>query len=186
MPETIRFNDAIALAARILERTELPAEWRSLIVRDVHGRIRLAVDTDGTQRSELLAALERELQSLGAFAGHPALLLRASVFEPRALFEDPSILLFQMPGTDSSVRLLDRQVTGQDWQLKSSNARTTVPRMVFFGLKGGVGRSTALALVAFQLARAGMRVLALDLDLESPGLSGLMMPPDRLRRFRRS
>jgi hypothetical protein len=55
--------------------------------------------------------------------------------------------------------------------------------LVFFGLKGGVGRSTALAMLAYQLARAGKQVLLIDLDLESPGLSGLLLPPERLADF---
>lgn len=59
----------------------------------------------------------------------------------------------------------------------------SVPRLVFFGLKGGVGRSTALVMLAYQLARAGKQVLLIDLDLESPGLSGLLLPPDRLADF---
>jgi hypothetical protein len=84
------------------------------------------------------------------------------------------------------VKLLDRQVTGQDWLLNPRSATAegkTVPRIVFFGLKGGVGRSTALAILAFQLAKSGKQVLAIDLDLESPGLSGLLMPPERLSDF---
>lgn len=42
--------------------------------------------------------------------------------------------------------------------------------LTFFSFKGGVGRTTSLAVVAWQLARAGKRVVAIDLDLEAPGL----------------
>jgi len=41
--------------------------------------------------------------------------------------------------------------------------------VAFWGLKGGVGRSTALAYVAAQIGRR-RKVLAIDLDLDSPGL----------------
>ncbi|MBI5592256.1 MAG: AAA family ATPase [Deltaproteobacteria bacterium] len=58
-----------------------------------------------------------------------------------------------------------------------------MPRIVFFGLKGGVGRSTAMAMLAYDLARTGKRVLLIDFDLESPGLSGLLLPPDRFADF---
>jgi MinD-like ATPase involved in chromosome partitioning or flagellar assembly len=54
---------------------------------------------------------------------------------------------------------------------------------VFFGLKGGVGRSTALAVLAYQLAKIGKQVLLIDLDLESPGLSGMLLPPGMLADF---
>lgn len=40
----------------------------------------------------------------------------------------------------------------------------------FYSYKGGVGRSMALANVAVLLARQGLRVLAVDWDLEAPGL----------------
>ncbi len=52
------------------------------------------------------------------------------------------------------------------------------PRLVFHGIKGGVGRSTAIAMLAYHLAKKGKNVLLIDFDLESPGLSGLMLPPD--------
>lgn len=40
----------------------------------------------------------------------------------------------------------------------------------FYSFKGGVGRSMALANVADIFARRGLRVLAIDFDLEAPGL----------------
>jgi cellulose biosynthesis protein BcsQ len=43
----------------------------------------------------------------------------------------------------------------------------------FYSLRGGVGRSTALAYTAQILARRGHTVLCLDLDLEAPGLAAL-------------
>lgn len=43
--------------------------------------------------------------------------------------------------------------------------------VTFFSFKGGVGRSTALGNVAARLAERGRSVVALDADLEAPGLS---------------
>ncbi len=43
----------------------------------------------------------------------------------------------------------------------------------FFSLRGGVGRSTALAYAAQALAGQGHSVLCLDMDLEAPGLAAL-------------
>ncbi|BAZ13381.1 hypothetical protein NIES4071_52200 [Calothrix sp. NIES-4071] len=46
------------------------------------------------------------------------------------------------------------------------------PRTVtFYSFKGGVGRTTALTHVAWILAMRGRKVVAVDLDLEAPGLS---------------
>lgn len=49
-----------------------------------------------------------------------------------------------------------------------------VKTVAFWGLKGGVGRSTALSHVSLLLGRRGVKVLAVDLDLESPALVGAL------------
>jgi hypothetical protein len=76
------------------------------------------------------------------------------------------------------VQVIDRLVTESNW------AHITPPsaaskRVMFFSIKGGVGRSTALAATAWHFAEQGQRVLVLDMDLESPGLSSSLLPPDR-------
>ena len=51
----------------------------------------------------------------------------------------------------------------------------TRPTIVtFYSLRGGVGRTTALASTAMILAGRGRRVLCIDMDLEAPGLSFLL------------
>ncbi|MBN1205448.1 MAG: AAA family ATPase [Myxococcaceae bacterium] len=47
------------------------------------------------------------------------------------------------------------------------------PIISFFSFKGGVGRTTALAAFAIQMARAGKSVCVIDLDLEAPGAGSL-------------
>src|SRR5262245_25635382 len=42
--------------------------------------------------------------------------------------------------------------------------------VTFYSYKGGVGRTMTLANVAWNLASNGRRVLAIDWDLEAPGL----------------
>lgn len=49
----------------------------------------------------------------------------------------------------------------------------------FYSFKGGVGRSMALVNLAAQLAQGKRRVLAIDLDLEAPGLSYLALKKGR-------
>lgn len=44
---------------------------------------------------------------------------------------------------------------------------------VFYSLRGGVGRSTALAYTARILADRGRSVLCIDMDVEAPGLAAL-------------
>ncbi len=56
------------------------------------------------------------------------------------------------------------------------------PRIVFFSIKGGIGRTTALAATAWNIARQGKTVLVFDMNLDAPGLDALM-PQDRLPAF---
>lgn len=50
----------------------------------------------------------------------------------------------------------------------------------FYSLRGGVGRSTALAYCAQILARRGQTVLAVDMDVEAPGLAALFGKEDEV------
>lgn len=54
----------------------------------------------------------------------------------------------------------------------------------FYSFKGGVGRSMALAGVAQALARRGFRVLAVDFDLEAPGLERYFFEGERCQSIR--
>lgn len=57
-------------------------------------------------------------------------------------------------------------------QSTSPQREPSIPRTVtFYSFKGGVGRTTALTHVASILAMRGRKVVAVDLDLEAPGLS---------------
>jgi hypothetical protein len=49
------------------------------------------------------------------------------------------------------------------------------PIVVFASHKGGVGRSTALAVSAAALSQAGYNILVVDLDLEAPGLGAMLL-----------
>lgn len=54
---------------------------------------------------------------------------------------------------------------------KNNNVPTKSSQIIsFFSYKGGVGRTTSLALTATYLARKGMNVFVLDCDFEAPGL----------------
>ncbi len=54
----------------------------------------------------------------------------------------------------------------------------------FYSYKGGVGRSMAMAGVAYLLAQRGLRVLAMDFDLEAPGLERYFFDGERCRTVR--
>lgn len=50
--------------------------------------------------------------------------------------------------------------------------------ITFYSYKGGVGRTTALALTALSLVREGKKVIVVDFDLEAPGLGTLLKPEE--------
>jgi RecA/RadA recombinase len=54
----------------------------------------------------------------------------------------------------------------------------------FYSYKGGVGRSMAMAGVAYLLAQRNLRVLAIDFDLEAPGLERYFFDRERCREVR--
>lgn len=62
--------------------------------------------------------------------------------------------------------------------VSSKKPKHSIKRVVFYSYKGGVGRTTALIQTAFQLTRAGKRVVLIDMDVEAPGLQALLPPTD--------
>jgi hypothetical protein len=61
---------------------------------------------------------------------------------------------------------------------------TAEPQIItFYAYKGGIGRTMALANMAWILASNGLRVLAVDWDLETPGLHHYLRPFLRDRRL---
>jgi hypothetical protein len=185
---TVFFGEAVEKAARMVSAASTPPSPDLLLIRDMCGQVSVALNVKRSEHRDIVSRLETQLAGLGAYAASPGVICADDLFDSDQVFRDPSIVQFVVPGTDVSARLLERQVTGQDWLFsggaeEGQAAQSPIPRLVFFGLKGGVGRSTALALLAYLLARSGKRVLLIDLDLESPGLSGLLLPPDRLAEF---
>lgn len=56
-------------------------------------------------------------------------------------------------------------------------------RVAFYSYKGGVGRSTSLAIVARLLAKEGLKVAVIDLDLEAPGINSLLLTQPKIAPF---
>jgi len=183
--KTIFFNDALKETSELLRGETFLDGVQPLIIRDIYGRIRIALQNGKKdQHIDLASRLGEKLMKLFPFCGKDdeGVLFPDDFFDPDIVFENPDILHLQIPDTGTSLRILDRQIVGQDW-LRPRPSPTQYQRIVFFGLKGGVGRSTAMAMAAYHLARSGLRVLLIDFDLESPGLSGLLLPPERLSDF---
>ncbi|MEY4562239.1 MAG: hypothetical protein RLZZ618_1516 [Pseudomonadota bacterium] len=187
---TIHFNDALRLAAISLRDPELPETPQARVIRDVYGRVRFALDCPlADYPAAALTLLQQAQAALGPYATSTEVLSHDSFSDPKTVFGNPD---WHRTGVElganedgeplgtAEVQLLDRQITGQDWLRPMTDAGQAHPhRCVFFGLKGGVGRSTALCMTAWGLAQRGKRVLLIDFDLESPGLSGLVLPANK-------
>ncbi|MEW6235688.1 MAG: AAA family ATPase [Candidatus Omnitrophota bacterium] len=184
----VLFEDALELA---LEKAKLAANISKEItlVRDFRGRIRLLLPGNKEDYKEdkekQLFALCKELSKALANYGFPP--------ERMALFSDDLVqdissalsrdrLLIRQE-QNIPIFLLDRQIIGHDWLRESFTGEISNPRVAFFGIKGGVGRSTALIIWAWRLAKQGKKVLIFDLDLESPGVSSTILPKSSMPDF---
>jgi CheY-like chemotaxis protein len=177
--KTVLFEQALQRAIEFAKNHQEALGTPVLLVRDLFGCIRIAVEKspDETTRAvhEQLAAIFAE--SLQHYAPPPdaVFLYGDELFAPDAIFNSPDKQRFEA----SDVYVLDRQITNQDWlrgSLQAETGQIHPPRVTLFGIKGGVGRSTTLAVWAWHLAKHGKRVLVLDLDLESPGISRMLLP----------
>lgn len=154
--------------------TELAKLGQTIINRDLNGRVRLVLDEkvqDEPAVNTIVQALAEKL------IPHSFPANRLVLFESSLKEVTQNAVRFQLEGFDH-VTVVDRLATESDWATISDES-PEAPRIVFFSIKGGVGRSTAMAVAAWSLAEEGKRVMVLDLDLESPGLSSSLLPEEK-------
>ncbi|MGY6631483.1 MAG: tyrosine-protein kinase family protein [Wenzhouxiangella sp.] len=176
----LTFDQILPVVHKVLaSHTALIEKIQPIVVnRDLNGRVRLILSADVEREPDVLAdchSIAEELaRQLGAHA-FPA--QRMILFEDdikSVLTDAPGFALEEIEG----VKVIDRLATEGRWA-NIAAISNGVPRVVFFSIKGGVGRSTAMAASAWSLAQSGKRVLVLDLDLESPGLSSGLLPAEK-------
>jgi MinD-like ATPase involved in chromosome partitioning or flagellar assembly len=176
------FDESLPRAARIVRNllSNVPAD-AVRFVRDMTGRVFVVVpdSVDQATLSELQNQIAQELgpYSPGRSAG---VARRSETLSPESLFEEP-ILVVQVD--DQPAFLIERRVSGQEWVQSPGAHERHPPRVTFYSLKGGVGRTTALLLWARDLVAAGRRVLLIDLDLEAPGIAAHVLPTDERPTF---
>ena len=174
------FDQILPIVTEVCRQHEagLVAIGEMVINRDLNGRVRLIVPEsieDNPPALETVHAIAAALaDQLGPHA-FPA--ERAVLFERDLSAVSVGAPCFPLEGFERVV-VVDRWATESDWAA-IGQVSAGAPRVVFYSIKGGVGRSTALAATAWALAQQGKRVLVLDADLESPGLSSALLPEER-------
>ncbi|MEU0687708.1 KGGVGR-motif variant AAA ATPase [Streptomyces uncialis] len=185
----VRFDEARPLALP-LARAVADQGFDVLLVRDVRGRFTLIVDDrDRPVDDERRGHWHTDLTGrLGPYVTGRPLVLASELFTADSLLASPRAVpdVLRPPGGAGRVRLLENTVVGEDWARVSTPAPeadgTVTHRTALYGFKGGVGRTTATAVLARHLVDEGALVLVVDLDLESPGAGALLAGPDRLPR----
>ena len=148
-----------------------------VVLRDASGRLAFFADSelDEAQHGRVSSAVR---ERLGPYARPDRVVVCSSAPGAKAILADSDAKVLQVAG--ARVRYLDRRVVGADWLRTPARLHVRPPRFVFSSPKGGVGRSTALSVVAAAQAAKGRNVLVLDLDLEAPGVGSLLLTSDRL------
>ena len=189
------FDEVLPRLAQLLQKQRSDVEpYLPLFINcDLNGRTRIILDArhEPDEGDDCPASLQRLAVSIhGHLIPHTA-----ATPEKIWLFGNDLDVVRKLPRTfplkDSAeqdipeVFVVDRLASEATWSRirGSQQGNGGIPRVVFYAMKGGVGRSTAVAACAFALAQAGLRVLVLDLDLESPGLSASLLPADRQPAF---
>jgi hypothetical protein len=170
----VRFDDSLpqlaAIVARLFDGALLSD---AAFVRDVGGRLSVALPRQIEPLK--LDAAETEIRTvLGGYARPDWVIRDSESLGAQRLLREASELPPIAVG-EFKIRLLDRRIVGSDWLKPPTASAAGIPRVTVTSLKGGVGRSTALCVLAAYLSRKGRRVLAIDFDLEAPGIGTMLL-----------
>ncbi len=189
----VSFDDVLEILLRTCENFPgFGGVERATVVRDIRGHVRIALKVPTGPLD--IASLEAVLgTALGSWFARPILgpetsgelsRLRGMVLGEMAPWNgarwtDPATGSPHVPPPGRWHRI-ERHVSKLDW-VGSEKTKPPWPLVrqrpaivTFYSFKGGVGRTTLLASTAWQLAAEGKRVVAIDLDVEAPGLGALL------------
>lgn len=177
----IFFHEALEKAIKFVEENHSILGKEPILLRDIYGRISIILQTKKNNKHKKLATQLFNLLGNFAYSEDAILIYSEELIAIDSLINSPDKVLIQ--GTAFPIYLLDKQITGQDWLRQPIKENPHPPRVTLFGIKGGVGRSTALAIWSWFLAKQGKKVLVIDLDLESPGIGQILLPQARIADF---
>jgi len=175
----IRYDDAlptfVALVSKILGQAALR---RHLFLRDASGRLTLILRDDQDSAESLARLVSAARETLDPYVDGLVVATPDQLFDPS--LAGPEIGYREQFANGVSAQVFERWLVGQDWQTPPQPSIPGAPPIVVFAShKGGVGRSTALAVTAADFAARGLDVLVLDLDLEAPGIGAMLLSDER-------
>lgn len=190
----ITFETAINVAQQIFQRW---SDYNKLsevtIIRDIYGRLAFLISgQDGLDKNSLTTALQTGLghydaQHLLWEGSEQNELARQMTVEIKrlrqVLVSDPNCTWYLLERTIAKKAWID--YSGQVdpiWTYDEAKDGKRPKVVTFYSFKGGMGRTTAQAAVAILLAQHGRHVLAIDTDIEAPGLATLFFGEDQIER----
>lgn len=171
------FDDTLPALAECIA-AELGPEVLSqgVVLRDASGR--LAFFAAREIPADILVSVRGKVEDLlGSYARQDRVVVDSAAPGAAGILADPTAQTMEVAG--HAVRYVDRRVVGADWLEGPDQPVAAPPRFVFASLKGGVGRSTAISVLAADRARMGHNVLVVDMDLEAPGVGAMLLDRER-------
>jgi len=176
MGKMVTFDEIRRELNRAFNSVVIPEDVPKIyVIRNLYGEVGLAVSQEHEQNHHLRKPLEKLAATVGQHVGAHGKSSPDSV-----LWVRPELL----ESLDRTAQKLQDRVFLEDRLLMGGGWRTIDPimdkppvRYVLYSVKGGTGRSTTAAVLSWFLAKQGMDVLAVDLDLESPGLASVLLEP---------
>jgi MinD-like ATPase involved in chromosome partitioning or flagellar assembly/uncharacterized protein (DUF2164 family) len=174
--------------------TLIPKLQSVTIIRDVNGKIRIYLEPSETstiiEESEAIDLNNFLSTKLGKYYGNDIWLPTGEKDAYKALIKTIKDERIFASWDDESVLprwyILERHIAKHAWTNNQIGKPPWTEDLVeqkykpaivsFFSFKGGVGRTSTLVATALTLARNGLRVAIVDLDLEAPGLSTIFSP----------
>ncbi len=180
--KTVFFDDSLPCLVKSISMTlGAPELEKGVVIRDAVGQLSFVCALCPDNPADRTKAHEALKESLGSYA-RPSQALRFAD-EPGAATLLASQDFFTVSIQGLSCRIIDRRIVGVEWLSRPLWQWKKPIRIVFASLKGGVGRSTALTVAAYDLAARGQNVLVIDLDLEAPGIGEYLLGIERTPLF---
>jgi hypothetical protein len=152
---------------------------RALLVSDLFGRLRIILWAPADGAAQVRERLASELEPVcGSWWTGEVLRVGDAATSEQSIWESAWAEGRRDVDVDR-LRYLERHRSRTAWFVEATAPEWRAPEegppiVVFYGFKGGLGRSTVLASFAIQRARLGERVAVVDFDLDAPGVGSLL------------